>query len=202
MIVFDEELSWFMDVVVRWRHIHESFTQHWLHDEEGSFWHIERAQISVLAGAIWQMGGLVLEEFQSNKESETHGEWKGRTDMIFVLDGTERIVETKAYWPNLGADQNWDEDIDNSIDAALRDTKATLNGNKKQKIKEGLAIVFIGPHFLPREDLTVLHEFHETLSSKKHNIDLLAWYTAEKALLSPAKHEYRRLYMAVKRVPL
>jgi hypothetical protein len=96
------------DLLWEWVTIQERSIRLW-RGKDASWWYNERASLGGFAGAVWRVGGLVLEEYSTEKWRGKHVRHAprrrtvGRGDMDFVLGGRQFVVEAKQCWPLLGS---------------------------------------------------------------------------------------------------
>jgi hypothetical protein len=137
---------------------------------DAPWWYNERALLSLLAGAIWQCSGWVLEEFVTSKRTITkRGKPKtyaGRGDIMFQIGKDTFIAEAKQCWPILGyRNQNAISTIKEALhEARTQSARLPSDGQK-------LGIVFAVPrlHKLKQGDAEkILHDFISRLPSLKN----------------------------------
>lgn len=94
-----ESLDWMRPILLQW----PENIDRYLNSKGGK--HIppvpyagtERANISLLAGATWQSGGVALEEFTINRGEPGNPRW-GRSDLWIALGNNSLAVEAKQSW--------------------------------------------------------------------------------------------------------
>ena len=96
----------------------------WFFEEDATWWNNERATLSIFAGAVWRSGGLVMEEFATEKIKRSVSE-TGRCDIIFRIGRKVYLGEAKQDWPLLTED---------NLEANLRTTHMVI----KQACHESL----------------------------------------------------------------
>lgn len=111
------------------------------------WWYNERASLSVLAGAVWQCGGIAFEEFSDTKRSVSPkserfaNKYSGRVDIYMEINGHEFKGETKFFW--IGASTLWKDQTEYMkwfLDEARRDIRKSRPDGQRR-----LAIVFATP---------------------------------------------------------
>jgi hypothetical protein len=114
-------------------------------DGDVPYWHNERANVGVLAGAAWRCGRIALEEFQyekidvsadektDNSTTPEQRKWNGRCDLWIATEKTEEVIEAKFKWLNLLSDK-LDEQASTCLDAALKDAANTQGGDDLRAI--------------------------------------------------------------------
>lgn len=69
------------------------------HDEDATYWHNERATLSVFAAAVWQDNKCcAIEEYTNKKSNKLRAEKNGRCDLYMLLDDTSYACEAKQAW--------------------------------------------------------------------------------------------------------
>lgn len=111
-------------------------------------WSTERACLSSLAGAIWQLGGFAIEEYSATKGLN---KYQGRVDLMFSFNGLTSICEAKHGWLQLPQTLNlkdFKKEIENdstlSLGHADADLKTTLDSGENF-CDQGYAITFFVP---------------------------------------------------------
>lgn len=108
---------------------------------DATWWNNERATLSVFAGAIWRLKGLVIEEFATEKIIKSESK-AGRCDISFRFRKDVFIGEAKQNWPLLTGENlkaNLTE-TNKVIKQACHESLHTI-GSKAPR----LGIVFITP---------------------------------------------------------
>ena len=204
IIIYDKNLRWMKDILEKWQEIHQDFSDEWRDIHDGPFWHIERPQVSVLAGAVWLSGGLALEEFQSPKGSPSE-RWEGQTDLALTFgQGSEKrkcAVEAKAdCWVDITeTEDRWNDKVRDRLQKAVNGTRETLAGDDKGQYSEGLAVLFIVPHQYGRIRKGRLEKFEKWLYNKSHDLGALVGSVTD-PLDDKKDYQYKNIYMAIKRV--
>jgi hypothetical protein len=89
-----EELLW------EWISVVERTVRRWPDDDDAAWMYNERASISIFGGAVWRMGGVVFEEFVTDKPNRPAQVLKpGRADIFFEYCGRDYILEAKQCAP-------------------------------------------------------------------------------------------------------
>jgi hypothetical protein len=104
------------------------------------FWfYSERPAISILAGAVWDLKGVALEEFGSGKKCREKGDYRGRCDISFRISRNSAYsAEAKHVWCKIDKDPGKAiEKVQNNLQAACEDVTRWRNSHQK------LAIVFV-----------------------------------------------------------
>ena len=144
----------------------------WFFEEDATWWNNERATLSIFAGAVWRSGGLVMEEFATEKIKRSVSE-TGRCDIIFRIGRKVYLGEAKQDWPRL-TDKNLRinlKETNRVIKQACFESLQTKNENSTH-----LGIVFITP-FIHESRIAHLDEYlYEYISGlcKLENI-IVAW---------------------------
>ena len=124
-------------VLASWLKIAGRYSEWW---EEKCFWYYsERPALSVFAGAVWNIGGIVLEEFGSPKRARAGSRRKGRGDISFKVSRVAGYDgEAKHVWCHL------DEPPEEAIERVQRKLKRAYGDIKKwMSSRNPLAIVFV-----------------------------------------------------------
>jgi hypothetical protein len=114
-----------------WKHVFSEWgrVQHdyWSNvPEDIGWWSSERANVSLLAHAVWRARGYSLQEYGDVKGSGTN-QYRGRPDMYaYFLRSRHYMIEAKQCWPRLRGD--WQAAIEASFDHAVH--AAAENGAK------------------------------------------------------------------------
>lgn len=139
---------------------------------DAPYWYNERATLSTLAGAVWQVGGLALEEYQEKKK---HG--LGRVDLWFQWRNVDYIAEVKQLWFRLDETTFENNLIDRVKERLKHATRDVQKVPKNQS--HPLGIVFIVPSLKKNYDKQLIKKFQKKLSDL--NSCMLAWCFPEKA---------------------
>lgn len=114
------------------------------------WWYNERASISTFAGAVWNAGGIVLEEYASRKRKGRRNAL-GRCDLYFTIEHKEYVAEAKQWWLNAGSRaRHMDVNVRKCLDEACEDSKQ--NRPEHQGGETIIGIAFIVPR-IPQSDL-------------------------------------------------
>jgi hypothetical protein len=151
--VIAEPLPFLEDLLWEWITVQERYVR-LSKGKDALWWYNERSSLGALAGAVWRAGGVVLEEYSTEKVSRsrtgTRARAVGRGDMDFALGGREFVVEAKQCWPRIGGTQKQKatEYLKKNITAAKADVK-------RAHVERGslrLAVVFATPRCLQKAD--------------------------------------------------
>lgn len=130
-------------LIVKWRtlmydYIERYNTKEGIDEEEKDlpYWYDERTNGGFLAGAVWSLGGSVLEEFPVDRDSGSDKS-KGRCDFWIGIDSLMCYLEAKKI-PSYRAEETIAQ-----IEDALNKAKAQLEQIKDCKV--GIAICFVVP---------------------------------------------------------
>jgi len=109
------------------------------------WWFNECASVSTFAGAVWRVGGLALEDFDTVRSEQSCG----RCDLYMRLDEQEFSVEAKQSWQNA----RWSKDdvtadIEWHFEQATRQVR-DYDDALKMHMGDRLAMVFVVP-WLPQ----------------------------------------------------
>jgi len=133
----DQELKMLNRVFKKYIDLTEKYCRDFKND--APYWYNERASVSFFAGAIWKCGGMVLEEYSSNKIWEG-ARYPSPIDIWFMLDGKQYIAEAKFGFVRLqkGQEKKAIEWVQRLIKSALSDVQLIP---EPAQIKIGLAFV-------------------------------------------------------------
>ncbi|WP_231367149.1 MULTISPECIES: hypothetical protein [unclassified Thioalkalivibrio] len=137
--------SWLSTVQHYCEH-HEQFDNCW--------WHIERASISILAGAAWRLSGqnrqwAALEEFATRKRVNVDQDVNGRCDLYISNKDESYAIEAKQAWQSIGNRSSGATQVQASMKQAWDDAG-------KLSIDEAdyrLAVTFVVPYIPLSEGL-------------------------------------------------
>lgn len=102
-VLIPSELRFLEDLLWEWVAIQERSIRIWK-GSDALWWYNERVSVGGFAGAIWRSGGIVLEEYSTDKLGSDGAAAKtaktviGRGDMDFVLGGRQFTMEAKHCW--------------------------------------------------------------------------------------------------------
>jgi hypothetical protein len=171
-------------ILRKWLRCIARVTESWAQFKDLPWWYNERADISVLAGAVWKSGELAVEEFVSEKRriSRNTGKlsrrYKGRIDFYFSVKGQHFIAEAKDCWSGAG-DESTDPTfrIGKRLQAALSDIKKVKSYGDRQ-----LAILFVKPVLPAKKRKNAARLIKRWLGLvRKMEFDAVAWYFPESA---------------------
>lgn len=104
----------------------------------------ERALLSVLAGAVWVLGGTAFEEYASEKRSrdDRRSKSRGREDMYFALGERDFKAEAKHVWaPATRCTEKSIRMVQEKLYGALNDVR-----NCAADGQERLGLLFAAPY--------------------------------------------------------
>lgn len=134
-----EDLSILKPVLDEWIKLINK--EKWFFESDATWWNNERATLSIFAGAIWRYGGLVMEEFATEKIKKSKSK-TGRCDIIFRIRESVYLAEAKQDWPLLTG---------TNLQTNIRETKKIIKKacheslDTKDPNAVHLGIVFITP---------------------------------------------------------
>ena len=163
-------------VLRKWCHIINEWCErrNW---DDVPWWYNERASLGLLATAVWATGGVMLEEYSTEKGKEKK-QWQGRGDLFLQVGKGKYVIEAKQKWVSISTRANEAKAaIEKSIgDAkkAARETRA--NGGRR------LGAVFVVP-YMPKGEVSKVDKQIRSLVSDLKSIKKvnLAWVFPEKA---------------------
>jgi len=81
--------------------------------QDCQWWHTERASISSLAAAAWQIGGIAIQEYAVEKGTKKES-WSGQCDLYFDIGNQKFACEGKhveckvdCYWSTSNSKYEW-----------------------------------------------------------------------------------------------
>jgi len=137
-VLVPNNLSFLEDILWEWVAIQERSIRMWK-GKDALWWYNERVSVGGFAGAIWRSGGIVLEEYSTDKldadgaASKTAKSVVGRGDMDFVLGGRQFTMEAKQCWSRVRIKR-----VKDALAQAERDVARCRRSNKYIR----LAVVF------------------------------------------------------------
>jgi len=137
------------DVLNAWILANLRTVRAWKTAKDVPWWYNERASLSLLAGAVWQSGGVAFEEYSEDKRGIDHRKltYRGRNDLYFKFRQREFICEAKQAW--CGATRIRDRSstrIEGRLDDACADIrKVSPRGQRR------LGILFAVPYIARSE---------------------------------------------------
>lgn len=126
------------DLLWEWVAIQERSIRMWK-GADALWWYNERVSVGGFAGAVWRSGGIVLEEYSTDKLGDDGATPKtaktviGRGDMDFLLGGKQYTIEAKQCWPRVKIKK---------VKDALEQAESDLKRCKSIPKRIRLAVVF------------------------------------------------------------
>jgi hypothetical protein len=164
-------------VLEEWLRLMED--KHWGQDD-APWWYNERASLSLFAGAVWNCGGWVFEEYTTNKGSKSKRSKKrryGRGDIYFQIGRQKFIAEAKQCWPASGKravarHTGGTETLKQTLEDARKDARDL----PRERGGRRMGLVFASPR-LPLSDKAILNELVQGLKEELPNLKgtTLAW---------------------------
>lgn len=113
-----------------WIKLLEDTAARWPDKDDSAWSYNERASVSVLAGAVWRIGGLAFEEYSTEtfargKRRTRANEVHGRADLYFEVNSREFVVEAKHCRCSAGRNANSPLHVGRLLQEAVMD--ASLN---------------------------------------------------------------------------
>jgi hypothetical protein len=157
-------------LVEKWIQIHKSYIPFYkktFGDNDALYWWNERANISILAGAVWESGEYALEEFRVDKKYRKERR-RGRADLWFSWRGIGYLAEVKRIGVPLSNKAcECTEKIRKSLESARKDVVITKMGSYAER---ALGIVFVVP-YLPKNEKTRMNETLGRLLDEIEKVD-------------------------------
>ena len=116
------------------------------------WWYNERPLLSLFAAAVWNSGGIALEEYSISK-SHKKERWSGRGDLYVKIKRKQYVIEAKQVWSPMGARA---QKPNAKIEKALFDARHAAGETKSWGAKR-LGLVFAVP-YLPNSEQDNLKE--------------------------------------------
>ena len=137
---------------------------------EPPYWCNERADVSILAGAAWRLGGICLEEFSSEKGTKS-SKRKGRADLFFHLRHTDYSLEAKRIYVGLRRGPNVKR-VAQELELARRDALEC----EAEGVHFRIGIVFVVP-YIKKVHSARSQKFFDVLLTGVREIrhDFMAW---------------------------
>ncbi len=134
-------------ILTSYLNLNERLTIDWAKEQTFPWWFNERASMSILAGAIWKVGGVAFEEFSDEKSFvKKYGrrkKYRGRTDLSFSHGRHKFVAEAKICFVD-ALPKRYDprKKILESLQEASQDvSKVRPYGAQR------VGIVFVSPRF-------------------------------------------------------
>jgi len=155
-------------------------------EQDAPYWYNERATTSLLAGAAWRCGGIALEEFQTEKQTEGEERIKGRADLRLVIADNWDSIEAKVSYLS---DSHDTPRVVTRLEQACEDVKKVPKAEDELRI----GVLFCCPEISVSDYGPVdmkLETFRAALMSIKN--DAFAWcFPAITRELTPASGQYK-----------
>ena len=124
-------------------------------------WHIERSHTGFLAAAVWEIGGVALEEYSTRRYSQSGTRKRrvikpGRCDLYFNVGRLNAAIEAKHTWSL------------NEIEDRLRDAKDQLKSlPRNERADVGMQLCWMIPALT--RNLKKVNDFLKHISKKFNN---------------------------------
>jgi hypothetical protein len=171
--ISSDQLECIRPILREWVKINERLGEEWSDVGDAPWWHIERALVSLFAGAIWRSRGDAFEEYAEDKRGE-RSRAGGRIDLWFSQRrGKDFKAEAKQCWVKSDSNAKSLEKVIECMESARRDA-----GNLSPDGMRRLAIVF-GAALVPKHlnsDLPAqIESMVELAQNKSIKADAAAW---------------------------
>lgn len=171
-------------ILNKWLRTIKQVTDTWARYHDVPWWYNERADLSILAGAVWKCREVAVEEFVSRKRRIARStgrlsrKYSGRIDFYFTAGRHHFIAEAKECWSRAGneaADPRYK--VEKMLERARQDIrKVTAYGDRK------LAILFVKPSIPRRKRKQSVKLIRRWLAAiRTIECDAKAWYFPENA---------------------
>ena len=128
-------------ILNKWVVLNRRLGCQWSIYNDAPWWHIERALVSVFAGAVWRCGGDAFEEYAENKRGDRRRA-SGRIDLWFLYRGQEFKAEAKQCWVRSDTKLGSLAQVERSMKRARRDAgNCAPDGIRRLAIVFGVALV-------------------------------------------------------------
>jgi len=137
-VLVPRKLQYLEDVLWEWVAIQERSIRMWK-KQDALWWYNERVSVGGFAGAVWRSGGIVLEEYSTDKlrgngaATQSAKTVIGRGDMDFLLGNKKFTIEAKQCWPRVRIKK---------VQDALAQAEHDLNRCQRIGNRVRLAVVF------------------------------------------------------------
>jgi len=146
--VFPGHLKKLEKLLWEWTYLNRKMIKFW-DGKDCPWWYNERASISTLAGAVWNAGGIALEEYSSRKRKDRRNAL-GRCDLYFSIGNKKYVAEAKQCWLNAGSrTQDMEVNVRKCLGEACEDSKQ--NRSEHQGGETLIGIAFIVPRIPPSD---------------------------------------------------
>jgi len=135
-------LSPLQNVLQEWINAIRRSGKEWLW-KDVPWWYNEQACVSTLAAAVWNAGGIALEEYSINKGKERNP-LSGRGDLYIKIGRNEFVAEAKLLWP--AASRNKATEIGLRLNLWLKEACDDVNNVRLESKERKLGIVFVAPY--------------------------------------------------------
>lgn len=163
-------------ILKEWIALNTRIGKEWAAVGDAPWCHIERALVSLLAGAIWRCRGDAFEEYSEKKPGKNRSQ-KERIDLWFSISGEDFKVEAKQCWVRCHPRIKALNTVNNAMKNACRDAE-TLDPDGMRL----LAIVF-GAILIPQKQGSALRKSInrsiKLAGQKQINADAHAWVFPE-----------------------
>lgn len=170
------ELARLSAVLQEWINLTQRYLMHFDH-RFGSYYYNERASVGVLAAAAWKAGPqwVALEEFVTDKNGGSEGNYRGRCDLFIGDDRDFSVaIEAKQHWPQLAPQDNAVAALQASLNEANRDAR----GLAETEALYRLGACFAAPSFATEVDEANEKRLAKWLDEVREleDVHALAWH--------------------------
>lgn len=163
-------------ILQNWINVTIDLAKLWKSSNDVPWWDNERANLSVLAGAIWRSGGYVFEEFKEDKRKITKKgklsrTYSGRVDLYFAIQKYEFIAESKYTREGISLNNSPLPIIERVHASACNDIRK-VKPNKQRR----LAITFTYPYVMKHDIINLDDKIRNWIKELRHmDCDACAW---------------------------
>lgn len=142
------------NILVEWRNLMDAYAIMYNLNEPDAlkkdipYWYKEKANSGLLAGAIWRLGGSVVEEYGIERSYGSEKS-KGRCDFLVCMNDLKLCIEAKICNPPSASDN-----LVNEIDKQVQYAKEQLLSMGKEETAERVALCFIVPELFNLSEIS------------------------------------------------
>lgn len=192
-------LKSFVKIIETYLRLNTKLANDWGY-EDVPWWYNERANLSVLVGAVWNTGGTAFEEYISEKKNRNK-KYYGRNDLFMTYKDRDYIAEAKIIYPN-GKDEP--KKILKAINDKLIEAVTDVRKNTNMYKNDLLALLFVVPKF--KQSKTAFLEsdiIHFIQILLKTDYTIIGWSFPKKSRTNPSlesNYQYPGIAIIIKKV--
>ncbi len=140
-------------VLNKWINTNLRFVRYWKDAKDVPWWYNERASISVLAGAVWQCGGIAFEEYAADKNARKGSKYNGRGDLYLKVRDQHFIAEAKQWSSGASrVDKRTSQSMQKQLDEACKDIRRCAPYGQRK-----LGVLFVTP-YIPKSKKKMVNQ--------------------------------------------